>query len=124
VGRSSTFAGIPDEIKEESPCSRSAAPVKTTAWLESEMRNERPARHKKSYGLPELGRLARKECRGPSRIDQHDIAHIASQGLFVMGHCGLAGDLKDRDVVVRAIEANVPLRPLDSLSIRTNLGCR
>jgi hypothetical protein len=86
VGRSFTFAGIPDEIKEEAPGSRSAAPVKTTAWLETEMRNQRPARQKKSYGLPQLGRLGRKECRGPSYIDQHDIAHIASQGLFVVGH--------------------------------------
>jgi len=49
----------------------------------------------------------------PSRIDQHDIAHIASQGLFVMGHCGLAGDLKDRDIVIRTIEANIPLRQLN-----------
>jgi AcrB/AcrD/AcrF family len=45
--------------------------------------------------------------RGPSHVDQHDIAHIASQGLFAMGYRGLANDLKDRDAVVRAIEANI-----------------
>jgi hypothetical protein len=120
----SAVARIADEIKEEAPGSRSAAPVKPAAWLESEVGNERPPRQKKGYGLPQLGLHARKECRGPSHVDQHDIAHITSQGLFVVGHRGLAGDLKDRDVVVRAIEANIPLRPLDSLSIRTNLGCR
>jgi hypothetical protein len=123
VGGSFTIVGIPDEIKEEAPCSRSAAPVKAAAWLESEVGDERPARQKKSYGLPQFGPLARKECRGPSRIDQHDVANVASQGLFVVGHRELTGNLKDCYIVVGAIEANIPLRPLDSLRIRTNLGC-
>jgi hypothetical protein len=123
VGGSLAVAGIPDEIKEEAPGSRSPAPVKTAAWLESKMGEEQPARQKKSYGFPQLGPLARKECHGPSRIDQHDIAHFASQSQFVVGHRQLTGNLKDRDIVVRAIEANIPLRPLYSLRIRTNLGC-
>jgi len=37
AGRCFVVAGIPDEIKEETPGSRSAAPVKTAAWIESEM---------------------------------------------------------------------------------------
>src|SRR2546421_12099954 len=115
---------MPVEIKGEGPGSGSVAMVKAGSWVESEVGNDGPPRQKKGYGLPQLGPHARKERRGPSHVDQHDIAHIASQGLFVVGHRGLAGDLKDRDVVVRAIEANIPLRPLDSLSIRTNLGCR
>jgi hypothetical protein len=63
--------------------------------------------------------MSRAEPRRPARHRRHRIAR-----LFVVGHRELAGDLKDRDVMVRAIEANIPLRPLDSLSIRTNLGCR
>jgi hypothetical protein len=32
--------------------------------------------------------------------------------------------LKERDKVVRAIEANIPVRPLDPMSIATHIQCR
>jgi hypothetical protein len=33
-------------------------------------------------------------------------------------------DLKDSEVVVHAIEANIPVRPLDPVSIATHIQCR
>src|SRR4029077_11781348 len=109
----SFFPGIADQIKEKAPDGRSSAPVEVTSRFESEMRNQGLARQKKSHGIPRLPRIAGKKGRAPGDIHEHDIAHIEAHGFFVVGHRWAAGELKERDKVVRAIEANIPVRPLE-----------
>jgi hypothetical protein len=44
--------------------------------------------------------------------------------LVVVSRCCLVADLEDSEVVIRAIEAYIPVRPLDSVSIATDIQCR
>ena len=53
------------------------------------------------HGAPFISKV----CYRPGRINECDITHIESDGFIVMGHRRLATNLKDREVVVHAVEA-------------------
>jgi hypothetical protein len=59
---------------------------------------------------------------GPHQRMRH--RHIEPHGLIVMGHRRLATNLKDREVVVHAVKASIPVGPLDPVSIATNIQGR
>jgi len=87
------------------------------------MGNQHLAWQIKRHDVPGLAPVINERCQGPGHIDESDIAHSESNGLVVMVHCRLAGELKDSEVMIRAIEANIPVRPLDPSRIGTNIQC-
>jgi hypothetical protein len=54
----------------------------------------------------------------PRRIDERDIADIQSYGLIILQDCRTPEDLKYCVVKLYIIEARIPLRPLDAVSIQ------
>src|ERR1700738_4377847 len=106
------------------PRPRSAAPVKTTLWLESKMGHQQLARQVESHGVPRRAVVISEVCHRLRRIDERDITRSESHRLVVVGHRWLAPDLKDGEIVVDAVEASIPAGPLDPLSIATDIQRR
>jgi hypothetical protein len=86
------------------------------------MRYQGLARQKKSHSIPGLARVAGKKCSRPTHIHEYNIADTEAHGFFVVGHCRAAGELKEHDKVVCAIDANIPPCALDSMGIGTDLS--
>src|SRR5262249_29369822 len=80
------------------------------------------ARQEQRHAVPGLAGIERKKGCKLAHIDECDIAYIEPHGLIVMDHGGAASDMEDREVMVRAIEANIAVGSLDSLGIGAHVG--
>ena len=89
----------------------------STLGLESKMRNKRLMRQNKRHCVPWSARAVGDESHWPCAIDKRDIAYSDSHGSIVLVHRWLANDRKESEVVIRAIQVNIPVRPLDTWRI-------
>jgi hypothetical protein len=60
-------------------------------------------------------------AHGPGRINESDIAHSELHGLLVLYHRRSPGNLKHGVVMLHAVEARIPVRPLDLVSVPTEI---
>jgi hypothetical protein len=113
------IGGIPDELEEQASCTRFTATAKSILRLESQVGNQWPARQlqRKPLPIPLLGDV----CHGPCRIDECNIAHGELHGSIILNHRRVARDLKYGITMIDTIEMNIPLRPLNTVSIATKI---
>ena len=115
---------VTKEVEEQTTSRRPSALVKTALWLKSKMGNQCLAGQVKRYGVPRRVLAICRICHRKSCIDECNVARSQSDGLVVVCHRQLSINLKHREVVVRAIQANISIGPLDALSVAANVKCR
>jgi hypothetical protein len=88
------------------------------------MGNQRLTRQAQRNRIPRLAATVGAVCHGPGRIDERNIAHDELHRLIIVDHGQLAVRGKEREVMVCTVEANIPISPLDPLSIGPNIERR
>jgi len=108
--RKSCFAiGTMNEVEQQTASAGSVA-ANTTLRLEAEMGLHRLPRQPK--GQPLRVSVTAEIFHGPRRIDERNIADSELHGPIDLGQGRPPGDLKQNEIMVRAKEANIFMRPL------------
>jgi hypothetical protein len=85
------------------------------------MRDECCARQIQRYFGPGFTAVVSQVCGRPPRIDESDIAYGELKCLIVVLQRRPAGDLKEYEVMISTVEANVTVRTLCPRRIASNV---
>jgi hypothetical protein len=113
--------GVSNEFEEQPTCKRPPLLPETTLRLGPEMGNQRLAR--KVQSQPTAGLVLTKVRHRPGRIDEHDVPHIELYNMIILGHRRVTAELKCRVVKIHTIEADIPVRSLDTVGIAGQINC-
>ena len=106
-----TFICALNKIEQRASGARSPGPACSPQRFESKMRDKRPPRQIEYQPLRDA--IIHEACHRPGGIDQHDIVRGDLSDSVVLGKRCTPGYLKKKAVVLRAIEPDVSLCPLD-----------